>query len=285
MGAESGEGGDAVRNSLLAIGGCGCVGLPLLLVGGSVITIIFGGLGVLLAPLIALILLFTGGGGGGGSDNYSESDAEQVQAVFEGDGKGELAEDTVPADLYEDIKDAGAICPEIGPIVIASQLEKESNFDATKVGKDGKLGLSQLTPDVFNKYGKDDDDNGKTSALDAKDSIMAQGRYLCDLAGQARTALLNGEVNATNTDQSTDSAVLDIALAAYDVGMDTVRAAKGVPQNAEAQGYVLAIRAQFSKYSGMYTPPPGTTPGTTPSPTDPADADSPSPTSNPSPTA
>jgi hypothetical protein len=48
--------------------------------------------------------------------------------------------------------------------------------------------------------------------------------------------------------------------------MDAVRAARGVPQTNEAQGYVLAIRAQFAKYQGIGAPPSGATPGVTPDP-------------------
>ena len=73
-----------------------------MLLGGVIVIIIIGGFGVLLAPLIALILLF--GGGGGGSD--PADDANEILEVFEGDGKGELDPDQVPADLVEPIQNA-----------------------------------------------------------------------------------------------------------------------------------------------------------------------------------
>lgn len=250
--SEGGDGSKAVRNSLIAGGSCGCLMMPLILAGGVVVVIVFGGLGVLLAPLIALILLFGGGGGSAGPD-----DADEVIAVFEGDGKGPLEAGTVPADLVDPIEEAGAKCLAIGPIVIASQLERESGFNAAMVGAKGEEGISQLPPDVFKRYGEDEDDNDRTSAFDAADSIAAQGRHMCDLADQAQEM-----IDANETDDS----VLDLTLAAYHVGMDSVRAAKGVPATNEAQGYVAAIRAQFAKYGGLAAPPPGATPGVTPSP-------------------
>ncbi|MEU9731296.1 lytic transglycosylase domain-containing protein [Streptomyces sp. NPDC048002] len=261
MGSASGdnaEGGTstAVRNTILAGTGCGCLLSPVALVGTVIIVIVIGGLGVLLAPLIALILLF----GGGGSDSDNQSTADEVIASLQGDGSGELDPDTVPDDLVEPIEDAGELCGAIGPVVIAAQIERESGFDAALVGPDGEQGISQLPPDIFTQYGEDDDDNDKVSALDAEDSIMAQGRYMCDLAEEAQQMVDNGEIIQGETTNS----VLDLALAAYHVGMDAVRAAKGVPNTNEAQGYVLAVRAQFAKYEGIAAPPDGATPGVTP---------------------
>ncbi|MCX4737470.1 lytic transglycosylase domain-containing protein [Streptomyces antibioticus] len=256
--AEGGEKGtsDALRNTVAAGTGCGCLLSPLVLAGTVIVVIVFGGFGVLLAPVIALVLLF-GGGGGGGDTPTLEAQASQAIDIFTGDGKGDLEPSTVPDDLYDPIVKAGAVCDTVGPIVIASQIEQESAFDATLVGPNGELGLSQLPPEIFTRFGEDDDDNDKVSALDAADSILAQGRYLCDLAGQAQRAIDDGRATGT---------VLDLALAAYDVGMDAVLAAKGLPS--EAQGYVAAVRAQFSKYSGLAAPPEGATPGVTPGPTD-----------------
>ncbi|MER5600321.1 lytic transglycosylase domain-containing protein [Streptomyces sp. NPDC002265] len=245
------EGGSkTARNTAIAAGGAGCLLFPLGLAGGTVIVIVFCGFGVLLAPLIAIYLLFHSiFGGGGGGDIPGPSDASSVLAVFQGDGQGDLDTSTVPEDLLDPIQKAGAVCSAIGPIVIASQIEKASGFNASLTGPDGRQGISQLLPAVFTQYGKDDDGNGKTSALDAKDSIMAQGRYICDLAGQAQQLIDANEAVGS---------VLDLALAGYDVGMDAVRAAKGVPKTAEAQGYVAAVRAQFAKYAGVAAIPSGT---------------------------
>ncbi|QFZ71914.1 lytic transglycosylase domain-containing protein [Streptomyces fagopyri] len=274
MGAKESEGGagsNAVMYGVAGAGVGGCVMIPIAVAGAVPLIIIFGGLGVLFAPLIALILLF--GGGGGSADDYSSANdtANQMVGVLQGDGKGELDTATVPTDLVDPIQKAGEQCDAIGPIVIASQLEKASGFNSTLVGPHGETGISQLTPDIFSKYGKDDDGNGTTQATDNKDSIMALSRYMCDLASQGQTLLDNGTVvKTTDRNGNTTNSVLDLSLAGYAIGMDAVKAAKGVPQSNDALSYVLAIRAQFAKYQGIAAPPSGATPGVTPTtaPTD-----------------
>ncbi|MEU4495962.1 transglycosylase SLT domain-containing protein [Streptomyces sp. NPDC023998] len=249
---DSTKNANATKIALGAAGGLGCLMSPALLLGGVIVIIIIGGFGVLLAPLIALILLF--GGGGGGSD--PADDANQVVDVLQGDGKGELDPDQVPADLVEPIRNAGAICDVIGPIVIAAQIERESNFNPTLVGPDGSEGISQLPPAVFKTFGEDEDDNGKVSAFDAPDSIMAQGRYLCSLAKEVQGLLDSGQAIGS---------VLDLTLVAYDAGVDAVRTAGGIPATNQSQGYVVGIRALFAKYQGLGAPPPSFSPTPTPS--------------------
>ncbi|MFJ5301703.1 lytic transglycosylase domain-containing protein [Streptomyces sp. NPDC088350] len=263
---EEGAGSKAVMYGVAGAGVGGCMMIPLAVAGAVPLIIVFGGLGVLLAPLIALILLF--GGGGGSADDYSSDNdtANQMLTVLQGDGKGELDTSTVPADLVDPIQKAGKLCDAIGPIVIASQVEKASGFNSALVGPQGEVGISQLPPDIFKQYGKDDDNNGKTQATDNADSIMAQGRYMCDLASQGQKLLDDGTVvKTTDKDGNTTNSVLDLALAGYAIGMDAVKAAKGVPQSNDALSYVLAIRAQFAKYQGIAAPPTGATPGVTPS--------------------
>ncbi|MFJ6086471.1 transglycosylase SLT domain-containing protein [Streptomyces sp. NPDC092369] len=252
---DEGNTSKTARNVLAAGTGCGCLLSPLALLGTVVVVIIIGGFGVILAPLIALILLFTGGGGGGDA-----GDADAVISSFQGDGKGELDEQTVPSELVETLNKAGELCVEIGPVVLAAQIERESDWNAALVGPAGEQGLAQLPPDIFQKYGEDEDGNDKTSALDPEDSIMAQGRFLCDLAHQAQQLIDSGEATGS---------VLDLTLVGYDEGLDAVRAAHGVPKTNEGQGYVLGVRALFAKYDGTAPIPfssPPATPGATPSP-------------------
>ncbi|MGI5401196.1 lytic transglycosylase domain-containing protein [Streptomyces sp. CA-135486] len=246
-GQPDGSSGNAAKIALGAAGGLGCLMSPAVLLGGVIVIIIIGGFGVLLAPLIALILLF---GGGGGGENPAD-DADEVIEVLQGDGKGELDPAQVPSDLVEPIKNAGAICDVIGPIVIAAQIEKESNFNPTLVGPDGSQGISQLPPAVFTQFGKDDDDNDKVSAFDAPDSIMAQGRYLCSLATEVQGLVNSGKAIGS---------VLDLTLVAYDAGVDAVRQAGGIPATNQSQGYVVGIRALFAKYQGLGAPSPSFSP-------------------------
>jgi hypothetical protein len=238
---EGSKGTGAAVKAVAAAGGAGCLASPVIALGAVVVIIVIGGFGVLLAPVIAIILFFTGGGGGGG--DQPDTDPATIVSTTQGDGKGDLAIDAVPdEDLVTPIQDAGALCPDIGPAVIAAQIERESGFDAAKTGPNGEQGISQLDPAVFARFGKDDDDSGEASALDPEDSILAQGRFLCSLVDQVEPVAADGEPLHD---------VLSLALAAYDVGADAVLAAKGVPNTNEAQSYVIGIRALLPKYLGL----------------------------------
>ncbi|GLY24666.1 transglycosylase SLT domain-containing protein [Micromonospora sp. NBRC 101691] len=235
--------------------GLSCLGSPVLAVGGAAVVFVLGGLGVLLAPLIFLILLF-GGGGSGMDPGQSANDS---LAAVQGDGKGELDSGQVPEALADTIEEAGATCTEIGPVVIAAQIEVASGWDPAKVGPDGRLGISQLPPDVFTRYGQDTDENDETSALDEEDSIMAQARYVCALAGEVRGLLDSGQAIGD---------VLDLTLVAYDQGIEAVRGAGGIPDDNGAQGYVVQVRALFGKYMGLGGPPPSFPPTASADPDD-----------------
>ncbi|MER7693721.1 lytic transglycosylase domain-containing protein [Streptomyces sp. NPDC097610] len=223
----------------VGFGVVGCFVLPVLFLCVLLGTLITAVLGHLFLPLVILCKIGilhcnAGGGGGGGVDD------DKVAAAFSSDGLDELNEKAVPPAYLARIKNAGTECKQIGAIVIASQIQQESKFNEKLVGPDGAEGISQLPPDKFKEFGKDDDNNGKTSALDAADSIMAQGRYMCSLAREIDTLLAN---NAIAGDP------LDLTLAAYDAGLDAVKQAKGIPESSEAQGYVVGVRSSFAVYS------------------------------------
>jgi hypothetical protein len=242
-----GDGGESNNTTKIAIGASvlslAALMAPMVLAGGAVLVIMMGICETILLPLVLLLQLFGALGGGGGQSN---SQGDQVIAAFNGDGQGVLDTSQVPlTDAVQPIQDAGSICNAISPIVIASQIEYVSKFDPKKKGPNGAEGISQMPPDMFTKYGKDDDGNGKTSAVDVKDSIMAQGRYLCDLAGQVQT-LIN-EKKAIGT-------VLDLTLAAYDLGIDAITKAGGIPDGTDAHTYIVQVRVNFAKYSGLVPP-------------------------------
>ncbi|MEU4172838.1 lytic transglycosylase domain-containing protein [Streptomyces sp. NPDC026665] len=241
----SGPQTSAAVKAAAVIGGMGCVSAPLLMAAGVIVIIIIGGLGVLLFPLIVLILLFSGHG------HHSAPDVKAMTSSVQGDGTGKLAEAAVPQALLDPIKEAGTICPEITPIVIAAQLEVESGFQADKVGKNGEEGISQLDPEVFKRLKTDGDGDGRMSALDPDDSIATQGRYMCELVDQLRPLSVDGDPERN---------VLSLALAAYGVGLKPVRDAGAIPPIAQAQQYVVSVRIQFPKYQGIIPPLPSNAP-------------------------
>ncbi|MGW7514262.1 transglycosylase SLT domain-containing protein [Streptomyces sp. NPDC054796] len=225
----------------------GCLFSPMILLLLLVGVIVICAIGVVFWPLVIICQIFGCGGGGGGGDGPSV-DEDQVKVAFESDGKGDLAEEAVPAEYREVVKKAGQECDQIGAIVIAAQINQESVWDPKLKGPNGKEGISQLPPDKFDEFGEDEDDNDETSALDAEDSIMAQAKYMCSLAKDIDALVANNEVKG---------AKLDLTLAAYSVGLDAVKQAKGVPQSGGAQSYVFGVRTSFAMYSGAIAPPEG----------------------------
>lgn len=117
--------------------GLSCLATPVAGVVGAAAVFVIGALGVLLAPLVALILLF---GGGGSADPVRAAD--DSLAAAQGDGKGALDPEQVPEGLADSIEEAGKTCPQIGPVVIAAQIEVASGWDPAKVGANGEKGIS-----------------------------------------------------------------------------------------------------------------------------------------------
>ncbi|MEV0036448.1 lytic transglycosylase domain-containing protein [Streptomyces sp. NPDC050804] len=273
--SDAGENGQAKSGSAAALtamaGGCGCLALPAGFAVVSLVIIVLGGLGVLLLPLIVIILFFLGLPTGTDFDDLSpaeqrcetaerllgaeaEDQAERVQAIFLGDGKGipELSPGddggggqsvepcTVPAELFQPIVDAGSVCDVIGPVAIAAQIQYETQFDADFVGPNGAQGISQVPPDIFAEL------NPGGDPFDVEQSIVVQGAYLCSLAEQVQQLVDTGQVTG---------GVLDLALTAYDVGIDAVREAGGVPATEDSQSYVVGVRSWFAPIEGVGPPP------------------------------
>lgn len=235
-----------------ALGGMGLLASPVLLGAAVILVIIIGGLAVLLWPLVLLILLFHGGAG-----HNIGNDAAKSIAVLQGDGRGPLDHRQVPSWLTDGIDKAGQTCEQIGPIVLAAQIEVESNFNAAQIGPHGEQGLAQLPPDVFTRLGQDDDGDGDTSPFDPADNVNAQARYLCELYPAVRGLIDGGQAQGDP---------LDLTLVAYKVGLDAVRDAHGIPNTNEAQGYVVQIRALFAKYQGIGAAPTSFPPAPDPAP-------------------
>ncbi|MEE1940980.1 transglycosylase SLT domain-containing protein [Streptomyces sp. TRM 70361] len=220
--------------------GGGLLLITLLLIGVFVVCAI----GFILWPLVIICDIF----GCGDGDGSAQVNSDQVVEAFQGDGGGELYYDSLPSKYHQPIQDAGAECTQIGPVVIAAQIQQESAFNESLVGPDGAEGISQVPPDKFEEFGEDEDDNDETSALDFEDSIGAQGKYMCSLAEEIDTLIANNEVEGDR---------LDMTLAAYDLGLDAVKQAKGVPDGSRAQSYIIGVRTSFALYSGAIAPPSG----------------------------
>ncbi|WP_433533066.1 glycoside hydrolase family 19 protein [Micromonospora sp. CA-263727] len=197
--------------------------------------------------LIILVVIFAMAGGSqmtsAAADPSSSGGPGSANALIElagGDGRGTFSGAKVPdQELVAPIKTAAKECALLTPVILAAQIEYASGFDADKEGPQGRKGLSQLTPEVFDEFGEDDDDSGEASALDAKDSIHAHARYFCHLAAETKRLLAAKEVVGDH---------LTLTLMAWDIGLEGVKAQGGMPVLAMGS-YPFQVRGLFATYT------------------------------------
>ncbi|MCW8103512.1 transglycosylase SLT domain-containing protein [Streptomyces tauricus] len=253
----------------IATAGFGCLAAPAGIALGILVTLIVGGLGVLLWPVVIIVMLFKLGltppAGvnierltltadeqkceANEKNKFGDSDeerAERASEILVGNGDGDLetvTDDgqtpcTVPLEYFKNINDAGKICTDIGPVLIAAQIQYETQFTNDFVGPNGAQGISQVPSDMFEKFGGAD-------PFDAKQSIDTQAKYLCSLAVDSKELINSGAVTETD--------YINLTLAAYDAGIEAVKEAKGIPEGAE--DYVLGVRFWFPGMEGVGEPP------------------------------
>ena len=151
------------------------------------------------------------------------------------DGFGPLNTTSIPNQAWVPwLERAGALCPQIPASLLAAQIEQESSWNpnaqsATIAGLQtgGAQGLSQFMPATWAQIGRNDAGDGNISPFNPIDAIMAQGRYMCQLAASisADPALARGDVVA-------------LALAAYNAGLNAVQKYGGIPPYQETQAYI-----------------------------------------------
>ncbi|WP_017972371.1 NlpC/P60 family protein [Actinopolyspora halophila] len=178
--------------------------------------------GMMVSLILGLVILIGGQGGLGGS------------------GPAGLDTKQVPEPYRQWVRQAGQLCSPVSAPVIAAQIEAESGWEPQATSGAGAQGIAQFMPGTWDQWGRDTNNNGRTSPHEPADAILAQGRYMCHLVtvvrGYRRTGQAQGEV-------------LDLALAAYNAGPGAVRAAGGIPHNGETELYVPKIRRLVSTYT------------------------------------
>jgi cell wall-associated NlpC family hydrolase len=156
---------------------------------------------------------------------------------------GTLNAATIPAEMQSVVPyliGAGQLCPAVSAPELAAQVDVETggSWNPDLVSPAGAEGLAQFMPGTWPSYGKDDDGTGNVSPFNPNDAVMAMGRYDCALA------------NATAPiAASTDTAPMDLMLAAYNAGLGAVQQANGVPEVPETQAYVAKVEGEIAQFT------------------------------------
>lgn len=132
----------------------------------------------------------------------------------------------VPEDLRAVIKKAAKRCDAVPVEVLAAQIAAESGWDPRAVSPAGARGIAQFMPQVWDQYGIDANDDGKTDIWDPVDAIHSAAALNCVNRRLVREA--SGD-RLSNT------------LAAYNAGFGSVLKYDGIPPFPETQGYVDRI--------------------------------------------
>ena len=170
------------------------------------------------APLMLLPLMMAGGDAQGAGTGLEGVPPEYVQAVME----------------------AGSICTEITPSLIAGQIEAESGWDASAVSPAGAQGIAQFMPATWKSNGVDANGDGVADPFDPIDAIASQGRFMCGLVDIVKSYVASGQAVGN---------VVDLALAAYNAGAGACQQHRGIPPYSETQDYVTKIKQLAGKYT------------------------------------
>ncbi|MEU0075714.1 M23 family metallopeptidase [Streptomyces sp. NPDC006332] len=138
------------------------------------------------------------------------------------------------------LRKAASACPVLTPAVLAAQIEQLTGWSNDTERLSGEKGIAAFTDARWRTWGKDDDGNGRSSPGDPADAMMALGRQDCSLAEK---------VTGLRTDGTVSGDLVDLTLAAYAVGTDTVARAGRVP--AESRGYVAEVKALLPRYEAF----------------------------------
>jgi hypothetical protein len=164
-------------------------------------------------------------------------------------GAGQLKVDAIPAHarhLAPWVIRAGSMCPQIGPPMIAAQVELESSWNPAAVAHNraerggDAIGIAQFQTGTWATWGGDYDQDGRNEPSDPEDAIVAMGRLMCDHVAWAARGIEAGTLSGD---------ALDLAWAAYFCGRSCVTPAGGVPAAGLAHEYPGQVQSRISRYT------------------------------------
>ncbi|MER5408949.1 M23 family metallopeptidase [Streptomyces sp. NPDC002769] len=150
---------------------------------------------------------------------------------------GNTATDRVDASYVPWLREAARTCALLKPSVLAAQIDRRSGWNTDPATLSGTVGIAGFTESQWRTWGKDADGNGKSSPRDPVDAIMALARQDCALAEDVTRLRTRGTVSGD---------LLDLTLAAYTVGTDSVTRAGRVPVT--ARSYLTEVKDLSARY-------------------------------------
>ncbi|MFI6193531.1 peptidoglycan DD-metalloendopeptidase family protein [Streptomyces phaeochromogenes] len=157
----------------------------------------------------------------------------------EGPDPAQTSVANVDASYVPWLRKAADACTVVTPSLLAAQIDQLSGWsnDGASLAQQGIAGFTDAQ---WRTWGRDDNANGRSSPRDTEDAIMALGRQDCSLAEKVTDLRTEGTVSGD---------LVDLTLAAYTVGTDTVKRAGRVP--ADARTFLKRVKARLPRYEAL----------------------------------
>ncbi|WP_413092688.1 M23 family metallopeptidase [Streptomyces phaeochromogenes] len=157
----------------------------------------------------------------------------------EGPDPAQTSVANVDASYVPWLRKAADACTVVTPSLLAAQIDQLSGWSNDSASL-SQQGIASFTDAQWRTWGRDDNANGRSSPRDTEDAIMALGRQDCSLAEKVTDLRTEGIVSGD---------LVDLTLAAYTVGTDTVKRTGRVP--ADARTFLKRVKARLPRYEAL----------------------------------
>ncbi|MCX4555872.1 peptidoglycan DD-metalloendopeptidase family protein [Streptomyces phaeochromogenes] len=157
----------------------------------------------------------------------------------EGPDPAQTSVANVDASYVPWLRKAAEACTVVTPSLLAAQIDQRSGWSNDSASL-SQQGIAGFTDAEWRTWGRDDNGNGRSSPRDTEDAIMALGRQDCSLAEKVTDLRTEGTVSGD---------LVDLTLAAYTAGTDSVKRAGRVP--ADARTFLKQVKARLPRYEAL----------------------------------